>query len=145
MKNVYRDEEIITALKKSRGRVAQAAQVLGCSRNTIKNRLEGSEFLREVRSEILTSSIDDIEDELYLMCMGKGARIGESDERGQVPENVRQKAIGTYLSARAKGRGYGVKGQSKIEDGSMQKREWMFQQLDVLADAIEKGGPPILN
>lgn len=85
----FTNEQIIKALRESRGLVAVAARKLGCARQTIYNRAEKSEAVREALVEAREFTTDIAEAALY-----KAIEAGEGW------------AVCFYLKTQGKGRGY---------------------------------------
>ena len=137
----YFDEDIIRAFQETHGNYAKAAALLGVTRGNLWLRVSNSPELKEAREQAARALIDNAEDKLVDMVI-KGVDIHGSP----VDAALHFKALQYFLSSKGKKRGYEGGGHRRPDNeanGSMRQREWMFNQMDVLADAIEKGGPPI--
>jgi hypothetical protein len=86
----FSDEEIADALGKSHGIIKYAADLLPCSRQTIYNRINNSDYLRKLYIDINETNKDYVESKLF-----------ELIKKGNL------KAIIFFLRHRAKDRGYG--------------------------------------
>jgi len=115
------NEQFAMALTKSRGRVAIAAQYLGCTHQTVYNRLKKYPELREIREEARTNALDIAEDKLFSAV--------ERDEPW---------AIKFFLSTQGKDRGYTEKFDvdSKIEHSGKVEHE-MSEERAKLVDRLE--------
>lgn len=86
---MYTDQQICDALVEAKGFVSQAAEALGCSQQTIRNRLDKSEVIKAVIEEINESHLDHAETRLF-----------DAIDRGE------PWAIKFFLAYRGKSRGY---------------------------------------
>jgi hypothetical protein len=71
--NEYSDEEIIEALEKNNGLITLAAKRLGCSANTIRNRIKSSELVKEAAENERDKFVDLAEQKLIQCVRGKEA------------------------------------------------------------------------
>lgn len=62
---MYTDQQIRDALREAKGFVSRAAEALGCSQQTIRNRLDKSEVVKAVVEEINESNLDRAETRLF--------------------------------------------------------------------------------
>lgn len=136
----YFDEDIIRAFHETHGNYAKAAALLGVTRGNLWLRVSNSPELKEAREQAARALIDRAEDKLVDMVIN-----GVDIHGSPVDATLHFKALQYFLTSKGKKRGYEGGGHRRpdSENGSMRQREWMFHQMDVLADAIEKGGPPI--
>ncbi len=111
----YSDRQIAEALKRARGMVYVAAQLLGCSHNTIIARLAKSDKLRAVKEAEHGKILDTAE-----------LKLIEAVQRGDLP------AIKYILSTQAKARGYVEKTEVEV----LVKQE-LQTMLGVLEDELE--------
>lgn len=86
----YSDKQIIDALEKTHGNQAAAARALECSRNTIRNRINSSEDVKEAYDSVNEANLDKAENELMDLV-----RSGDF------------RAIKFYLRTKGRKRGYG--------------------------------------
>lgn len=88
----YSNEQIIDALEKTGGNQAAAARALDCSRNTIRNRINSSEEVKEAYDSVNEANLDRAENELM-----------------ELVQSGDFKAIKFYLRTKGRKRGYGDK------------------------------------
>ncbi len=112
----YSDRQIAEALKRARGMVYVAAQLLGCSHNTIIARLAKSEKLRAVKEAEHGKILDTAE-----------LKLIEAVQRGDLP------AIKYILSTQAKARGYVEKTEVEV---------LLKQELEAMFGVMERGLEP---
>lgn len=99
------DTAIISALKASRGLVAVAARALGCSRQTIYNRMAKSQAVEDARDEAREFTIDTAEAALFEAIQGSGC-YERTDANGQATRHPQPWAVKFALECLAKDRGY---------------------------------------
>jgi len=94
----YTDEAIIQALDMARGFISIAARSLGCSQNTIRERIRTSKAVAEAYEDINESNVDLSESKLLLAI-----------DRGDVG------AIKFHLEHKGQKRGYGDRHELEIK------------------------------
>jgi hypothetical protein len=90
-KPIATDEEIILALEKTRGHIANAARLLGYHPGTLRKKICENPELRQAKEEIIETRLDDAEQKLQQHIYDK--------------DNVQ--ALLEYLKAVGRRRGYG--------------------------------------
>lgn len=100
----YSDKQIIEAIEKTGGNQAAAARALECSRNTIRNRINTSEKVKEAYDSVNEANLDKAENTLLELVQAGDFR-----------------AVKFYLRTKGRMRGYGDRmdittGGDKIND-----------------------------
>lgn len=121
---VFSDEEIIAALEKARGFISIAARVIGCSQNTIRERIKTSKDVGEAHRDINESNVDLSESKLLIAI-----------DRGDVG------AIKFHLEHKGADRGYGNKHEIEIKTpGAAILEQVTVADIDRILSMREGGG-----